>query len=280
MVGTAPSSSNCVGYWKKEDLTDSSGNGHTLVNNGATSTTGILDNGYNLNGNDWMNYNNNNLWDVIKNDTQGSFNIWIKTSTDSNTYFFMPTKYSTNAHSGFALMTSWGGTGLLPAFEFNTTFTAGTTRLYATTRVDDGNWHMVTWWSNGSTNKVYIDGIDEGSLNILTGSNTGKWWSSITAYTPTEINLGGLIRTAGNALFYNGDVDEASLWNVALTQDEITYLYNGGTPTSAQQYPFSGTPSTDTFSKIDGVAYTSYSKIAGGVDKTSLTSYQGVNLSS
>jgi len=79
MVGTAPNTSDCVAYWKLEDTSDSTGNGNTLTIGGATSTTGIISNGYTLDG-------SNDYIDVPKNfssvvDNNYTIVHWVKMGT-------------------------------------------------------------------------------------------------------------------------------------------------------------------------------------------------------
>lgn len=233
------STTNLVSYYKCDDngtFPDAHGSNNGTISGAAYTSSGKINGAYSFDGaDDYINIFP--LWDDIATNTQGTVNMWLKTSTDANAYLMLPTN-SANNHSGLVLSTTNGGTGLLPAYEWNTTGTniAANSRLYASTRIDDGAWHMVTWWSDGSTNKIFVDGVDEGILNIYQGANTGVWWNNIDI-TVQKILLGTY---NGTTIEYTGLLDELSIFNVALSQTDITNLYNSG---SGLAYPFSsGTP--------------------------------------
>lgn len=76
--------------------------------------------------------------------------------------------------------------------------------------------HLVSTW-DGSTLKLYIDGVLNGSLSV----NTFYPFS-------TELVIGAL--HIGNAIsfFYSGKIDDVAVWNRPLSPAEILDLYNGG----------------------------------------------------
>ena len=94
----------------------------------------------------------------------------------------------------------------------------------------DGNWHHLAMTYDGSSQasgvQFYLDGA------VQTG-------------VVTENNLTGTIQTSSPLLFgargdpsvnvakyWNGGLDEGSIWNKNLSQAEITEIYSAGTPTS------------------------------------------------
>jgi len=83
--------------------------------------------------------------------------------------------------------------------------------------VNDGEWHHVALVSNGSTHKIYVDGVAQ--------TNEGTCGSTM------QSNIDFLIgaRRDGNntsaAFYFDGYMDELSVWNAALTTDGIKEIY-------------------------------------------------------
>jgi hypothetical protein len=86
--------------------------------------------------------------------------------------------------------------------------------MAGTTGLPLGDWHFVTVTYDGSTLKTYVDGV-----NDATGAYPGL---------NTILDPGGLrIGTTPNAIHhFSGLIDEVSLYNRALTQDEIAVKYS------------------------------------------------------
>jgi len=214
MVGIAPNSANCVAYWKMEDNTDSSGNSNTLTINGVTSTPGILNNGYSFDG------DNDNLVATDNLPTDGSnmsVSVWVKFSFLSST-----TQWVWSQHPGTALP---GRSGIL--------LLAGKVAFYNSSIGVLGNftptidtWYNIVFTYDGTTTSLFIN-------NILEDSTT----ATFTSIPNVDLVIGSL---ADNSLHFNGVIDEMSIYNTALTTNNIAYLYNAGAPTTDQQYPFSG----------------------------------------
>ena len=79
------------------------------------------------------------------------------------------------------------------------------------TQVTDGNWHHVTGTYDGSEMSIYVDGVLENTCGagVLVSQNQTSP-ITIGAYRPDQSNYQ-----------WDGLVDELSLWNRALTQEEI-----------------------------------------------------------
>jgi hypothetical protein len=92
---------------------------------------------------------------------------------------------------------------------------AATMQLYGSPTPSINTWYHVLMTCNYSDNvsKLYINGVFQDSsssvLNrpIIASINIGSWWE--------------------NGWFANGKLDDIGFWSVALTQQEITNLYNG-----------------------------------------------------
>ena len=228
MAGTAPSSSDCVAYWALEDLTDKTGNGHTLTNSGATSgATGILDDCYS--------------WDDTNDILQNSSITDFKTSVGSISFWFKKASQSaSHALVAFGESTGndylWVQTRTTGYLRFATYFNSKHATAEYQTDVCDGNWHHVVWTNDGTNNKYYFDGSDiTSSITYVSGSDGGTWTGDLDV---DNVALGAMERANSTGFFMGGYLDEASYYDVVLTADNVTYLYNSGSPTSTQQFPF------------------------------------------
>lgn len=153
----------------------------------------------------------------ISADASKSLFAWIKPSLVSNlSVYTRLINYMPDATNRFILALSSLNT---PA---NTYFIAGTPNNNAAPflRTSDNynlnEWKYVGWTYNGSTQSFYVDGILQ---------------SSIADTSPAYgfIGISGLIigaRTDSSAAFYKGNIGQASIYNRALTTQEIKQNYN------------------------------------------------------
>lgn len=111
--------------------------------------------------------------------------------------------------------------------------------------VNDGSWHHLAVTHDGTTTKVYVDGIQRGS-KTTTYNTTG-----------TDFHIGTYLRTTYQ-FFYNGTIDEVRVWNVARTQSEIQATMNSELSSGTGlilAYHFnetSGTTAADAIGSNDG----------------------------
>lgn len=114
---------------------------------------------------------------------------------------------------------------------------------------DINTWYYLVLTYDGTNLKLYVNaGTPESIATSGNGSLTTKDQFRIGADT----NNG----TGAAQFFYDGMVDEVGIWSRALTSDEVTALYNGG---SGLTYPFT----TTNIKKFNGVAYANIKKING-----------------
>jgi hypothetical protein len=82
--------------------------------------------------------------------------------------------------------------------------------LSSTTTAVSGNWYHVACTYDGTTARLYINGIEEASATVAVGSVSNA----------SNILLGA--RTASGAnQFFKGDIDEVRIWNRALPDCEV-----------------------------------------------------------
>ena len=105
--------------------------------------------------------------------------------------------------------------------------------LVCSNAISENIWHHIAATYDGTTMKIFVDGVLSGSMS--SGSVSG------TANTE-KILIGARLELNSGANFFNGDMDEVRIWNVARTQAEIQANMNIellGTETGlVAYYPF------------------------------------------
>jgi hypothetical protein len=85
-------------------------------------------------------------------------------------------------------------------------------------KVDDGFWlHVAGTW-NGSTMRLYIDGVLDVSLAYAGSGQTND--------VDTPITIGRSVNVGTPAWFLDGQIDDVRVWSVARSQTEIQTLMN------------------------------------------------------
>lgn len=96
----------------------------------------------------------------------------------------------------------------------------GTDALEGDTVFVANRWYHVALVSDGSSYKMYVDGVVE-TLAIILGSNTGDWFADMP--NRDNITIGALKRASLDTRF-KGSIGDVRVYNVDLTQDEINKL--------------------------------------------------------
>jgi hypothetical protein len=214
-----------VGYWPFcGNANDDSGNGNNGTNNGATLTTdrfGNSNSAYSFDGNDWIEV----FYNQILNFGTNSFTLscW-STKQGNNTFQHLITRnYVTqwpNAVGNYALR-----------YENNTVvlFSSGnmdniTNGILVTSPQNNlNNWnHFVgVFNATNQTMQIYMNGniIATGPINpnLQNNDSIGNMYFGVEH--PTAVLPSG-------PQFLTGKLDDIGIWNRALTQEEITNLYN------------------------------------------------------
>ena len=95
-------------------------------------------------------------------------------------------------------------------------------------------WHHIVMTFDGTTAKLYLDADGSTGVTNATGASgtTIRYHSS----NARPIMLGADAATDTTASdFYHGLLDEVAIWNVALDQNDVTALFNSGTPITPTQ---------------------------------------------
>lgn len=246
-VGTAPSSASADGYYSLDDIDLSGSNPLDLTPNGndgtsfagiTTGVAGILNEGFDFDGTSTAYLTLTDAYNYAKTDSF-SLSFWI----NSNEASFQPiiTTVTNSVVNGWGIDFSSG------KLQFSI-LTSGSDYIRTTTdsNFNDLNWHHVVITYDGSSTSAGMQIYVDGSLVSQTRTNGGTLG---TLPTSTTLFVG---KRDGRSEYLGGDLDEIGLFNVELDSSEVTYLYQSGTPTSDQQYPFT-TPITPSDERIQQV---------------------------
>jgi len=164
---------------------------------------------------------------------------WLKTTDGTDQII---SSFDRNQFWRFEINGSGAGTGQV-GFDLMTS--SGQLDFGGTTRVDDGNWHHVAAVFDNGTVSIYIDGVLDATTTTgaTFGSNATRYGFIGTGSEASTYN-----GTTGPSSYFNGEMDEFRIWNVARTQAEIrsnmcTHV-SGGTTGLEVYYKFDETAGT------------------------------------
>lgn len=147
--------------------------------------------------------------------TAVSFACWVKMSdTDADRVFMLQGDSSGPANAQILTRTA--------ANRFEWTVNGGVTSLTSTVDVEQDTWYFVAGTFDGTNANLYVDA----DLDV------GPTASTITAAVD-RMRLGSLLD--GSQLFF-GYIDNACVWAKALSQAEVTRLYNLGRGLSSKDF--------------------------------------------
>jgi hypothetical protein len=203
-----------VGYWPFcGNANDESGNGNNGTNNGATLTTdrfGNSNSAYSFNG-------TNNFIELVNSaqlDNMNDFSIstWYQVNNTSPQFQFLVSKDL----MGDPPNGDWDFYVNYNKVKFDITINTNNNSGTQNSLIEPNTWNhaLITRNSLSGLINIYINGVLENSFTGYIGpySNTQK------------MNFGR--QGSSNQHFLNGKLDDIGIWNRALTQEEITNLYN------------------------------------------------------
>ncbi|MBI5774629.1 MAG: immunoglobulin domain-containing protein, partial [Verrucomicrobia bacterium] len=123
-------------------------------------------------------------------------------------------------------------------------------------------WHHVAMVYDGSTVRGYVNGVQDGSMNVTGMAQTSDNPVRIGAYAPVN----GISKN-----FFSGGIDELSLYSRALSASEIAAIYNAQSAGKCALVPtlaITGQPQSQSLSVGDSVSF------SVGVSGTPPVAYQ------
>jgi len=202
-----------VGWWPfNGNANDESGNNNNGTVNGATLTADRFGNAgkaYEFNGSSYI--ISTQVSNIPLGNSPRTFSFWMKSNITTS-----PSNRD---------MINWGTTALSQRFGFVMYdglpyFVGEGDDFYGSTPIGNNNWHFIVLTYTGSVVSIYIDGDLDASQN-----------KNLNTIGP-DLVIG---RSAlDHPLFttYAGLVDDVGIWNRALTQQEISALYQGANTTA------------------------------------------------
>ena len=197
-----------VAYYKMSDATDETGSYDGTPSNVNFNVAGKFGNAGEFNGSSSK---------IQLPQTYGaegetfSYSFWINTTTNgtsltSDEYIISKRNGSNTFHinitdSGKLMVNDWRGTPVV--------------RVQSTTTVTDGTWRHIVFTYNNTVGRVYINGVQETSMDF-----TGD----LVTQSISNGNTIGLFDAGGRA--YTGSIDQVRIFNRAITATEVTTLYN------------------------------------------------------
>ncbi|MFZ4680660.1 MAG: LamG-like jellyroll fold domain-containing protein [Flavobacterium sp.] len=209
-----------VGYWPFcGNANDESGNGNNGTNNGATLTTdrfGNANSAYSFDGvNDFIIVNNNP--NILY--PEFTVTIWFNSITsfcDAIGPIIRSGNASTCGWNGFSIGTFNNDNNFgLQNFD-GSDYSFQSNQLCS--NFNSGTWYNITFTRSNSESREYVNGILVSSV----------LQSNYQPATQCPIFFGSNHLDSNNnpLSVFNGKVDDIGIWNRALTQEEITNLYN------------------------------------------------------
>ena len=195
-----------IGWWKFDEgqgtkALDFSGHGNDGTLRGDPLwVDGVMDGALDLSGNDYVTI------DGVVDDMTGTnvtLSAWIKTtqSTEGNVFA------ANDAASAHPFMFGVSG---------GTAFVNDGTDTFFPPAINNDQWHMITYVRSGASGIIYLDGVQIGTYAAAWSKDTITRWS-----------IGQEWDTATPSDFYRGLVDDARMYNKALTADEVKQLTRG-----------------------------------------------------
>jgi hypothetical protein len=198
-----------LAFYNLSDLTDASGNGNTLTNtNGVTFSSGKIGNAAVFNQSNRLQATIPSLAAMTAGDFTVACWVYINNSVPSDAY----------------IISQSGGMGLRWGNPSQNTFIINNSQAdnpWVSNLAKD-KWYHVAGVASGNSLLMYIDG------SLATTLNKQNY--------PSQSNL--FIGAYGDILLeysFNDKIDAVGIWSRALTNTEITELYNAG---AGKEYPF------------------------------------------
>lgn len=219
LVAQVPSyvpTNGLVGYWPfNGNANDESGNGNNGTVNGPTLTVdrfGNSNRAFSYNAGSSLICTNQN----INNPNSLTYSIWFKTNSTIGGHL-IGFNNGQCSHGGTWDRALWVENNKVvfytfPGFEF---------QHQAFINVVDNNWHNCVITMDNVGSKIYIDSNLISSNNSQLNGQNYNGFFRFGGLSPNDIN---------NSLI--GSYDDIGIWNRALTQQEITTMYNGSQTSS------------------------------------------------
>lgn len=208
-------------YKAENNANDSLGAYNGTAQGGLTYSTGKSGDAFTFNGtNAYVSLPDNSF------NFTGDFSVsgWINQSTTPSYHMIMGNQNSTGGASGYSGWLVWVWNNKLTFDIYDNTTGAGSGRWQTTSTLATNTWiHFAVTKKPNQAAKIYLNGTINGQL--IYGSDTAN-----VSYLPTTYSVIGANKYSSLDGYFNGLIDELSVFNKELTSTEITELYNNFYP--------------------------------------------------
>ncbi len=222
-----------VGYWPfNGNANDESGNGNNGTVNGATLTTdrnGNANSSYYFNGiNNYIQVPFSNTLNSIQNGITMSAWVLMQGGTGASTpprVIELRGAYGNGGDAGFVMLAQ-DNSNISRTFEvrWHNDFGNNNISISPTNSINSLSWQHILFTADGSTatGKFYLNGI------LINNNSSMPYQGIINScnYNNNPLIIGAETNLLG---MWGGKIDDIAIYNRALTQEEITSLYNGTT---------------------------------------------------
>tara|TARA_R100000734_G_scaffold17056_1_gene13248 strand:+ start:2768 stop:3505 length:738 start_codon:yes stop_codon:yes gene_type:complete len=149
----------------------------------------------------------------------GDFTImaWVKIDVIGNNYYIIDTSSSASFGNGYSFRVRTDGKIRFWSYR------ALSTGLNSTTALSAGTWYHIACVHNAADNKIYINGVEDATLNHGGGHQTSD---------TENLRIGSSKKLNG---FTDGNIDEVAFFDSDQSAN-ISAIYNSGTPTDLSAY--------------------------------------------
>lgn len=194
--------------------------------NGVTFSPGKVGQAFNFNGSGYVSVNDNT---TLNPTNQITVDSWVNT-TSSGSFEGMVSKF--NHSNGNVTDDSYNlslETDGRVRWQVVTSANSSGYILDSPNPINDGAWHFVAGTYDGTTMRLYVDGVE-----VASAAASGTITSSTT---PLYIG-GGLFADAPN--YFTGMLDEVEIFSRALTATEVSDIFNAGGAGKCKAIPTEG----------------------------------------
>ncbi|MFJ2715494.1 LamG domain-containing protein [Streptomyces sp. NPDC087437] len=156
----------------------------------------------------------------IEGDSSLAAELWFRTTKTGGVLATLQDAEIGQRPSKFSPYLSIDGAGRLRG-QFYTTEYAGTKPIVSPQTVNDNTWHHAELTSDGTTQTLYLDGVAVGSLKGTVETRPGQH-----AYLGAGWGNEGWMGVTGSHAYFQGDLDEAALYDHPLTADQVAAHFN------------------------------------------------------
>lgn len=217
------------GYWPLDSaVNDVTGNASNGTTSNATSATGKYGNGYTLTGTS-SSYVGLGT-DLFETQGSGTISAWVKTTSLASYQNIFSTSVTSTQNTLHMAITP---SGQLYVQHYSSALSKNDATGATTTTITANSWYHVAVTGNGTTWKLYINGVEQATTQIA-GANSGYWFDDLAAGTHTT-RLGNLLVDSALNSALTGTIDDFRVYDSVLTADQIAAAFNGKTATNCDQ---------------------------------------------